>query len=832
MISREALHDQFQASAAELNLHCDVLSDGPVDSSVVFIGEGPGESEVRQGKVFIGGSGSILFNGVGKYGFKRSNVYTTNVVKRQISLSRKGNERHAVSSDELEKWISLVHWELSLLPNVSTVFVLGNYALEALLGHQGITNWRGSVIETELPNGRMGRVVCTFNPAYVMPGREPRFEPIFYLDCHKLHLASTGRFKPHHVDQIINPTAAQARKFIRDLGRQKKPVAFDIEAINGQTACYGIGNDAHQAMCIALRDTSRNVYTVQEEADILLDLQKLCDSHKFIAQNGGFDAYWCRLKDLLSVRVWFDTLLAHHCMYPLLPHSLGFLTAQYTNHPFYKDEGKNWQEGGDIDSFWRYNCNDVAITYACYERLERELSDQGLKDFFQSHIMRAQPHLVSATVHGVAKDKSIQDKIRELCVADVEVKKKEFWRLVEELTDEPGYEPNPNSWQQLQELFFDRLGLQGKGRSTDEANRTNIMNNQYTSGLAKEMLVALNAYKVEDKFLGTYVNSKVSEDGRFRSEYKQYGVAKAPGRLSSSALLTGEGGNIQNQPVRARTTFVSDPGTVFFYFDLAQAEARVVAYRANIPRWKQQFEQARLDGKFDCHRALAAEMFKIKYDDVPLKDWDEDNEPTTRYIAKRCRHGLNYRMEKWKLAEVTELPYHAAARAFVLYHGTTPQLMEWWKEEERCFREERQVFNALGRRFKAVQRLDDTVLDSLIAFYPQSTIGDKVTQVWYQSEKDSRWPHDARICIDVHDNLIGMASPKTAKTALAICKKYAESPLVISNVFKHKPEKLVIPAECKLSYPTKAIFKKDGKIDFKEAPDGLHRWSHMKVVSV
>jgi len=72
----------------------------------------------------------------------------------------------------------------------------------------------------------------------------------------------------------------------------------------------------------------------------------------------------------------------------------------------------------------------------------------------------------------------------------------------------------------------------------------------------------------------------------------------------------------------------------------------------------QQFAQARLDGKYDCHRALASEMFKVPYDEVPVKDWDEDNHPTIRYVAKRCRHGLNYRMERFKLSEVTDLPYH------------------------------------------------------------------------------------------------------------------------------------------------------------------------------
>jgi DNA polymerase I-like protein with 3'-5' exonuclease and polymerase domains len=288
---------------------------------------------------------------------------------------------------------------------------------------------------------------------------------------------------------------------------------------------------------------------------------------------------------------------------------------------------------------------------------------------------------------------------------------------------------------------------------------------------------------------------------------------------------------------------------VFIYFDGAQAEARIVAYRANIPKWKDQFERARKDGLYDAHRALASEMFKLPYDEIPKADFLDKNglpekdqkcdhaslRPTKRYIAKRCRHGLNYRMERFRLAEVTGLPYHEAARAFSLYHNTTPELKKWWEQEEKEFKRTKEVFNALGRRLKIIQRLDDEALESLIAFYPQSTLGDKIVQVWYQAEEDDRWPDPmyARVCLNVHDNLVGLAMPKYAKTCLKILKSYAESPILISDAWHRKPEPLIIPAETKMSFPTiAAVDKKTGRLMFREDPNGLHRWSHMKEVKV
>lgn len=824
---RSTLHEEFSNHAEHHSLSVDVFSDGPLNATVAIVGEGPGETEIRQGLPFVGGSGSLMWNSLRKYNLHRANCYTTNVVKRQISLSRKGNEKNIVHRSELEKWMGLLQWELSQLPNLRIVFCLGNYALEALTSNLGIMNWRGSVLPHKLPNGLLGHVVCTVNPAYAM--RELKMEPIFQMDCHKLDLVNRGVFREHVVEALINPSHRQALDFIRSLRASREPPALDIEGINSETACIGLANSPNLAMCINWRDGVRNRFTPSEEADLLLAIQDLCDSHELIAQNGQFDAYWTRLKDWLAIRVYHDTLLAHHTLYPQLPHSLAFLVAQYTTHPFYKDEGKTWKEGGDIDQFWRYNCKDAALTVGVAKREKVELAQQGLDKFFYDHVMRASPHLISATVHGVKVDLEHKKRVAEYAGKEVNRRLERIYEIIEELTGEPDYRPNIGSWQQMQILYFKKLKLKGRGLSTDDTNRTHMLKNAETPPLAKELLTEITRYSEENKFLGTYANARASADGRMRCEYKQYGVSKAPGRLSSSGLLTGDGLNLQNQPERAKEMYEADPGCVFGYFDLSQAEARVVAYRARIEKWQIQFEQARKDGKYDCHRALASEMFKVPYDQVPLKDFDENNRPTIRYTAKRCRHGLNYRMERYRLSEVTGLPYHESARAFAIYHSITPELEQWWIQAEKDFRLHREVFNAFGRRHKVIQRIDDEVLKSIVAFYPQSTIGDKVTQVWYQSEEDDDWPMDARICLDVHDSLIAQSPPKYIKTCLRIMKKYAEQPIMIQDAWHGKPKPLIIPAECKLSYGVR-YDNKTGK--FVRDPKGSHRWGMMEKVEV
>ena len=126
----------------------------------------------------------------------------------------------------------------------------------------------------------------------------------------------------------------------------------------------------------------RTTITLARGARIRLGISSTCSlilRSNFVAQNGHYDASWLWFKDRIRVHQhWFDTMLAHHYLYPGLPHDLGFITAQYTDHPYYKDEGQLWKEEGDIDAFWEYNVTDCCITRIAAEKMQQELIDAGL----------------------------------------------------------------------------------------------------------------------------------------------------------------------------------------------------------------------------------------------------------------------------------------------------------------------------------------------------------------------------------------------------------------------------------------------------------------------
>jgi DNA polymerase len=58
-----------------------VPGEGHPDTEVVFVGEGPGMNEDRQGRPFVGRAGELLVRLLGTIGWRREEVFITNVVK-------------------------------------------------------------------------------------------------------------------------------------------------------------------------------------------------------------------------------------------------------------------------------------------------------------------------------------------------------------------------------------------------------------------------------------------------------------------------------------------------------------------------------------------------------------------------------------------------------------------------------------------------------------------------------------------------------------------------------------------------------------------------------
>ena len=122
----------------------------------MFIGEGPGAEEDRQGFPFVGPAGQLLTRMIEAMQFRRDEVYIANIVKCRPPGNRNPNEEEAATcSGYLRRQIELVK------PKV--IVVLGAVPLRYLLHENGINACHGKWFDYEgIP------VLPTFHPAYLL----------------------------------------------------------------------------------------------------------------------------------------------------------------------------------------------------------------------------------------------------------------------------------------------------------------------------------------------------------------------------------------------------------------------------------------------------------------------------------------------------------------------------------------------------------------------------------------------------------------------------------------------------------------------------------------
>ena len=137
---KESLHDCQRCKLAKLGRTQVVFGVGNPQASIMFVGEGPGFHEDRQGEPFVGAAGKLLNELLESAGLSRREVYIANVIK-----CRPPNNRDP-EPDEVETCKPFLLQQIQLI-QPKLVCSLGNWATQTLLGKKvGITKVRGQAI--------------------------------------------------------------------------------------------------------------------------------------------------------------------------------------------------------------------------------------------------------------------------------------------------------------------------------------------------------------------------------------------------------------------------------------------------------------------------------------------------------------------------------------------------------------------------------------------------------------------------------------------------------------------------------------------------------------
>jgi len=158
-----------------------VPGEGHASTEVVFVGEGPGFNEDRQGRPFVGAAGSFLGELLGSIGWSRDEVFITNIVKCRPP------ENRDPEPDEIAACAPYLHRQLDAL-DPALVVTLGRHSLARFV-----------------PGGRIGQVHGTTRP--VDPATGARDASVFAM-YHPAAALHQGSLRQTLLDDMTRVPAA------------------------------------------------------------------------------------------------------------------------------------------------------------------------------------------------------------------------------------------------------------------------------------------------------------------------------------------------------------------------------------------------------------------------------------------------------------------------------------------------------------------------------------------------------------------------------------------------------------------------------------------------
>lgn len=669
---------------------------GPLTARYAIIGEAPGKEERRQGQPFVGPSGRLLRDALERVGLDPDEAYITNVYKEY----RSGNPTPTTAEinatrDELSE-------ELSALPNLEGVLLLGNTPLKAFTGNTGITKRRGLCPELRIDlegGGSEVRVFATLHPAAIL--RNVRYKSDWLNDLATFAAMLDSIEEDVEIVMVKDPIGLTAME--ADLELQGPLGALDIETTIGDPF-----NGDMELVSVAVTFDGKRAWVLTREHPKVMR-QGLARLYKgeWIMHNGSFDLMVLRqMAPHFPWKLAHDTMAMAYLLHPEERKGLEILSGVYLGLPPYKGvDYKNILEE-PMEEVAAMNGRDVCRTYNLFRPLADEMNEfPHLSRTYQWLLLPAISRLVDITVRGVPVDRSRLETLEQELQVDLD-------RALDALQaqvgppdpetygkdDWPKGTFNPGSAQQVAHVLFDQMQLPVIERTDTGAPSTGAAVLEklkgLTSGDERALIEDIMAYRNAKKLLSAFISSwweLMDDNDRLHPRYKPTQVVT--GRLASAEP------NIQQVPrdPRFRNVFGGVEGHRWLKADLSQIELRIAAWLSR----EETMLEAYRNGE-DLHRLTA----KLVLGD----DSDE-----ARQVGKTLNFGLLYGAYPGKLQEVALNSYgvtltkQEAEKFRALFFDTYPRLSQMHEDVKMQVHATGRVESPLGRvrTFPEIQSDDE-----------------------------------------------------------------------------------------------------------------------------
>ncbi|KKS68535.1 MAG: polymerase I protein [candidate division TM6 bacterium GW2011_GWE2_42_60] len=421
-----------------------------------------------------------------------------------------------------------------------------------------------------------------------------------------------------------------------------------------------------------------------------------------------------------------------------------------------------------------YAAADAHQTFALVPLIQKELEKAEQLTLYQTIEHPLIHVLYKMELEGIDVDRTILNKLNAQVTATLKVIEAE----IRDLVGMSESELNLNSPQQVSDLLFNKLKLtpvkktSGKtGYSTDSEVLSEL-------ALIHPIPQLIIRYRELFKLKSTYIDALPLEinpnTGRIHTTYKQTSVAT--GRLASvepnlqniptsTPLLNKD---LQPDSLSIRAAFMAPQNELLISADYSQIELRVLAYLSQDPTLKTAF----LHGE-DIHARTAAGLFDIPLDKITSEQ---------RQIAKRINFSILYGLTPFGLAKDLNIPQHDAKLYIEKYKAQYPGVQVWMEQAVEEAKANGFVTTLWGRRrpvpgiYEKNQTLYQLARRIAINTKAQGTAADlmKIGMIELDAQLLKKTP-DAKIILQIHDELIITAPENSVDTVAQIVKNTLES---------------------------------------------------------
>jgi uracil-DNA glycosylase len=563
---------------------------GPRDAEVIFIGEAFGSEEQAAGVPFVGHSGKELDRILHDAGFgPGTKILFTNCINRQppgndfthfLFPSKEKNVplwNGAKLKDELLQGIQRLYRLINRV-NPKLIVCAGNWPLFVVTEHAelkttagfklptGVAKWRGSQTYSRAIHGRAYPTLPIIHPAAIL--REWGWRTITVHDLRtraKRFLDGTTAWEeqPKH-KRTHKPSWTDVQLFTQRLYHKLSngPVwlSVDLETFKRKwISVVGLADEREDLVIpLFLRgpdDKLQNYWPLWQEQTFFRDLKALLEhpNAKLIGQNFIYDTEWLARYYNIRAICSFDTMVAHHLLFPGTPKRLEVLASLYNDHYIYwKDEREDWDQlPEDAERYWLYNAKDIRATYESAMVLQANITKQGLQPLLDER-MEQWTLSREMSLRGTAFDSRLQSEMKLTLLEEASSLQNwllnaipDTWQLT--ASGKPWFD-SPTA---TANILYTILGLQPvlhkktKRPTTDDAALAELSERPECKWL-EPVLSRLRHLRSIGVFTRNFLSARTSADGRMRGTFN---IAHPETfRWSSNSNGFGEGMNLQNIP--------------------------------------------------------------------------------------------------------------------------------------------------------------------------------------------------------------------------------------------------------------------------------------------